>query len=94
MPTYTYACRGCGRFDLLRMVCDRDECASCPECGDVGTRVFAAAHLARLDPSVDRMATSAGLSAEAPQVTRAIPSAAGRRREPAGRPGYPPLPRS
>lgn len=94
MPTYTYACRGCGRFDLLRAVSDREELANCPECGGAGTRVFAAPHLARLDPSVDRMATSAGVSAEAPQVTRAVPPAAGRSREPAGRLGYPPLPRS
>lgn len=94
MPTYTYACRDCGQFDLLRAICGRDELASCPHCGDAATRVFAAPHLARLDPSVDRMATSAGLSAEAPHVTRAIPTAAGRSRKPVGRPGYPPLPRS
>lgn len=93
MPTYTYACRGCGSFDLLRAVADREKLATCPECGRVGVRVFAAPHLARLDPSVDRMATSAGLSAETPHVTWAIPPAVGMSPAPTGRPGYPSLPR-
>lgn len=94
MPTYTYACQSCGRFDLLRAVSDRDELVGCPRCGVTGTRVFSAPHLARLDPSMDRMATSAGLSADTPQITRNIPRAADRSRKPARRPGYPHLPRS
>jgi putative FmdB family regulatory protein len=46
MPTYDYACPGCGGFDALRSVNRRDEPAACPECGAASPRVFA--HAPRL----------------------------------------------
>ena len=50
MPTYDYACGGCGGFDAFRSMSQRDEPAACPECGAASPRVFAAApRLALLD---------------------------------------------
>lgn len=93
MQTYTYACEPCGSFDLVRSIEERGSHAPCPRCGRGGKRVFTAPHLGRLDPALDRAATSAGLSADSPRVTHDIPAAA-RSPLPAQRPGYPPLPRS
>lgn len=94
MPTYSYTCRSCGSFDLMRAVVHREELARCPECDRPGIRVFAAPHLSRHDPSLDRAAMNAGLSAETPQVTRRIPPTAPRARVAARRAGSPPLPKS
>jgi putative FmdB family regulatory protein len=42
MPTYDYACPDCGGFDALRSFAQRDEPATCPDCGTPSPRVFAA----------------------------------------------------
>ncbi len=50
MPTYDYACAGCGGFDAIRSVSTRDEPAACPDCGAAAPRVFGAApRLALMD---------------------------------------------
>jgi putative FmdB family regulatory protein len=50
MPTYDYACAGCGGFDAFRPVDDRNEPAPCPDCGAASPRVFVTApRLALLD---------------------------------------------
>lgn len=50
MPTYDYACGGCGGFDAFRSMSQRDEPAACPGCGAPSPRVFASApRLALLD---------------------------------------------
>ncbi|RYY55205.1 MAG: zinc ribbon domain-containing protein [Comamonadaceae bacterium] len=50
MPTYDYACAGCGGFDAIRPVARRDEPAPCPGCGAASPRVLGAApQLAWLD---------------------------------------------
>jgi putative FmdB family regulatory protein len=43
MPTYDYACAGCGGFDAIRSLAQRDELAACPDCGAASARVFVAA---------------------------------------------------
>lgn len=43
MPTYDYACAGCGGFDALRCLAERDRPAPCPDCGSPAARVFVAA---------------------------------------------------
>ena len=43
MPTYDYACSGCGGFDAIRSLSQRNEPAACPACGTAATRVFVAA---------------------------------------------------
>lgn len=43
MPTYDYACTGCGGFDAFRTLAARDEPAACPDCGAASPRVIAAA---------------------------------------------------
>lgn len=55
MPTYDYECAGCGGFDALRSLSQRDEPAACPECGAASPRVFAAApRLALLEEGTRR----------------------------------------
>ena len=50
MPTYDYACAGCGGFDAIRMLAQRDAPAACPDCGAESPRVFVAApRLALMD---------------------------------------------
>jgi putative FmdB family regulatory protein len=52
MPTYDYACGGCGGFDAIRSMSQRDEPAACPACGSASPRVFASApRLALLEGS-------------------------------------------
>jgi len=43
MPTYDYACLGCGGFDAFRTMGARNEPAACPSCGGAAPRVFASA---------------------------------------------------
>ena len=43
MPTYDYACAGCGGFDAIRAVAQRDAPAACPDCGSASPRVFVTA---------------------------------------------------
>lgn len=55
MPTYEYACPGCGGFEALRPLAQRNEPAACPDCGTDAPRVFASApRLALLDGSTRR----------------------------------------
>ncbi len=50
MPTYDYACPGCGGFDAIRSLAQRDAPAACPDCGAAAPRVLVAApRLALLD---------------------------------------------
>lgn len=43
MPTYDYACPGCGGFDAFRSLAQRNEPVDCPDCGTASPRVFATA---------------------------------------------------
>ncbi|MBC7732759.1 MAG: zinc ribbon domain-containing protein [Bacteriovorax sp.] len=43
MPTYDYACAGCGGFDAIRSLAQRNEPAACPDCGAAAARVFVTA---------------------------------------------------
>lgn len=43
MPTYDYDCPACGGFDAFRTLAQRNEPATCPECGGASPRVFASA---------------------------------------------------
>lgn len=50
MPTYDYACSGCGPFDALRRIVERDQPAACPDCGAAAPRIAVSApQLALLD---------------------------------------------
>lgn len=55
MPTYDYACPGCGGFDAFRTLAARNEAAPCPDCGTASPRVFATApRLALMEGSTRR----------------------------------------
>lgn len=43
MPTYDYACPDCGGFDAFRSLAQRNDPATCPDCGTASPRVFASA---------------------------------------------------
>ena len=43
MPTYDYACTGCGPFEALRRIADRDGVTPCPRCGRQAARMLGAA---------------------------------------------------
>lgn len=43
MPTYDYACTDCGGFDAFRSLAQRNDPATCPDCGAASPRVFASA---------------------------------------------------
>lgn len=43
MPTYEYDCLGCGGFDAIRRLSERNEPAACPACARPSQRVFASA---------------------------------------------------
>ncbi len=43
MPTYDYECGGCGGFDALRSVSQRDLPAACPDCAGASPRVLSGA---------------------------------------------------
>ena len=43
MPTYDYDCPGCGGFDALRTLTQRNDPAACPDCGTASPRVFVSA---------------------------------------------------
>jgi putative FmdB family regulatory protein len=43
MPTYDYACEGCGGFEHVRPISERDAPLSCPGCGGLAARVLGGA---------------------------------------------------
>ena len=58
MPTYDYACAGCGGFDAIRSLTQRDAPIDCPDCGLASTRVFVAAPRLALMEAGARLANS------------------------------------
>ena len=60
MPTYDYACNDCGGFDAFRLLANRNEPATCPDCKGSSPRVFATApRLALMDSGTrNAMATN------------------------------------
>jgi putative FmdB family regulatory protein len=58
MPTYDYACVGCGGFDAIRSLGQRDAPIACPDCGRDATRVFVAAPRLALMESSTRSANA------------------------------------
>ncbi|MEO3690442.1 FmdB family zinc ribbon protein [Roseateles paludis] len=43
MPTYDYDCPSCGGFEAFRTLANRNDPASCPDCGSDAPRVFVSA---------------------------------------------------
>lgn len=39
MPVYDYECARCGTFEAVRRIAERDDPASCPDCGETAGRV-------------------------------------------------------
>jgi putative FmdB family regulatory protein len=71
MPTYDYACAGCGGFDAIRSLSQRDAPIDCPDCGRASTRVFVAAPRLALMESTTRTATATNERARhAPKSSR------------------------
>ncbi|MHB1121444.1 MAG: zinc ribbon domain-containing protein [Ramlibacter sp.] len=71
MPTYDYACAGCGGFDAIRSIARRDEPAHCPGCGAASPRVLVAApQLACLAGNVRAVHDTNERAQHAPRSTR------------------------
>lgn len=80
MPTYDYVCAGCGGFEALRRLADRDAPMACPGCGGRAERVPVAPQLTLLDPGIRRALQLNERAAHEPLSSRD----AGRLRHPAG----------
>lgn len=82
MPTYDYACAGCGAFDAIRSIARRDEPAACPDCGAPSPRVLVAApQLACMDGAARGAHATNERAQHAPRSTR---EGYGRLRHPSG----------
>lgn len=86
MPTYDYACPGCGGFDALRPVGERNEPCACPDCGTASPRVFVQApRLACTTPEQRRAHDINERAQHAPRSSRDTDSGSyGRLKHPAG----------
>jgi putative FmdB family regulatory protein len=49
MPIYDYRCSECGEFSALRKMSEASESVSCPECGEMASRIISAPYLALMD---------------------------------------------
>lgn len=68
MPTYDYACGDCGGFDAFRSLAERNQPATCPDCGTPSPRVFATApRLALMDGGTRRAMDTNERARHAPQ---------------------------
>lgn len=66
MPTYDYACTGCGSFEAYRSMSDRDRPATCPACGQEAPRLVGSApHPTSMDPLARRLASQRAENIEA-----------------------------
>ena len=82
MPTYDYACAGCGGFEAIRSIARRDEPAACPDCGTACARVLVAApQLACMDAG-ERSARATNERAQ--HAPRSSAEGYGRLRHPSG----------
>ena len=68
MPTYDYACAGCGAFEALRALAARNEPAPCPHCRQPAGRVLSgAAQLALVDSGTRRAIETNELARNVPK---------------------------
>ena len=56
MPTYDYQCEGCGPFEKIRRIAERNAPADCPQCGEASPRVLISAPSFADMPSDKRLA--------------------------------------
>lgn len=81
MAIYSFRCRGCGPFELMRPMSASGAAADCPSCGGPAHRLFGAPALRVLGPGVRAALERDERSADSPEVVHAVP-AAGRTRGP------------
>ncbi len=68
MPTYDYACDGCGGFEAFRPLAARNEPAPCPHCRQMSGRVLSgAASLALMDGNTRRAIETNELARNVPK---------------------------
>lgn len=82
MPTYDYDCPGCGSFEALRRIAQRDEDCACPSCGTAAPRVLV--HAARLELLAGDTRRAMDINERAAHQPRASSDGYGRLRHPAG----------
>lgn len=85
MPTYDYACPGCGGFDAFRTMGARNEPAACPSCGAAAPRVFASApNLALMEAGMRTAMATNERARHEPRRSDAEAGSYGRLRHPSG----------
>lgn len=74
MPIYDYECSGCGGFDAVRSVAQRDEPCACPACEAPSPRVLSGApRLAVMDPALRRAMSVNERAAHEPRSSGSYP---------------------
>jgi putative FmdB family regulatory protein len=68
VPSYAFACAGCGPFELARPMAEAGSAARCPACGTEARRVFTPPGLARLAKPVRSALDMEEKSAHEPAV--------------------------
>lgn len=84
MPTYDYACPDCGGFDAFRSLSQRNDPASCPDCGSASPRVFVSAPRLACLSSDTRIAMDRNEAARHVPMSSKDPGAYARLRHPSG----------
>lgn len=78
MAGYLYRCTTCGPWEISRPIGTAEGTSSCPTCGQPGRRVFTPPLLGRTPAAAAAARLREEASRDAPRVTTAVPSAAGR----------------
>lgn len=70
MPTYDFACEGCGPFELQRPVSEAAEAAPCPRCGNEASRVYSMPNTRRMPAGLSGAMDRSEKSAHEPEAVR------------------------
>jgi len=85
MPTYDYACPACGGFDAFRSLAQRNDPATCPDCGSASPRVIVSApRLACLSTETRQAMDINDRARHEPRMSSQHDGSSGRLRHPAG----------
>ncbi len=95
MTIYAFCCGVHGGFEVVAPMGQAGRHRACPDCGEPGTRVYAAPMIARTDRRVGAAVERAERSASEPDVVRSVPGSgsAARSRSTSTNPAWQRLPR-
>lgn len=79
MPTYSFACGGCGDLDRSFPMAEVPRVVPCPHCGSAAARRFTAPAIGQGQSTSTRLVEATRRSASEPDVVTRPPGRAGRR---------------